>query len=81
MRGGKDSVAARKGGQSKRVKECGRERDKGYGRERKDREKKVSGEEWGCTAPPTGQQLQIRHTVRYWMAICIASNSDIGPTL
>ena len=55
--------------------------DKGYGRERKDREKKVREEEWWCTAPPTGQQLQIWHTVRYWMATRPSIKYDIGPTL
>ena len=79
--GGKDSVGARKGGQSKRVNECERdgEMDKGYGRERKVREKKAREEEWGCTAPPTGHQLHIWHTVRIWVAN--SNNSDIGPTL
>jgi len=53
--------------------------DKGYGRERKDREKKVREAELGCIAPPTGQQLQIWHTVRYWMAtVGLASILTLG---
>ena len=43
--------------------------------------KEGEGGRRGCTAPPTGQQLQIWHTVRYWMATRPSINSDIGPTL